>query len=121
MKIRDSISSGLIAIHVDDNMRNYILAVLKSQHFKDFIDLNTAQGSTIRHSKKIGLEYEVPFPSKNNNINPKEVETLVSVIVENILDKEKQIKVKQNKINQFIKEELLNNQGDDTYTYSYPK
>lgn len=117
----DSISSGLIAIHVDDNMRNYILAVLKSQHFKDFIDLNTAQGSTIRHSKKIGLEYEVPFPSKNNNINPKEVETLVSVIVENILDKEKQIKVKQNKINQFIKEELLNNQGSDTYTYSYPK
>ena len=118
---RDSISSGLIAIRVDDNIQKYILAVLKSQHFKDFVDLNTAQGSTIRHSKKISLEYEVPFPSKNNNINPKKVETLISVIVENILDKEKQIKVKQNKIDQLIKEELLNNQGSDTYTYSYPR
>lgn len=118
---KDSISSGLIAINIEPEYRYYVLALLKSQHFKDFIDLNTPQSSTIRHSKKIALEYEIPFPCVQNNSTPKEVEKLVSIIVENIIDKEEQIRIKHNKINQYINEELLNNQNDNSYQYRYPK
>jgi len=118
---KDSISSGLIAINVEPQKKYYILGLLKSQHFKDFMDLNTAQGSTLRHSKKIALEYEVPFPNEQNNSNPTEVEKLVSILVENIIDKEEQIRIKYNNINQYINDELLNNQSNKSYQYTYPR
>ncbi|WP_315284713.1 hypothetical protein [Fusobacterium hwasookii] len=118
---KDTISSGLIAISIEPEYRYYVLALLKSQHFKDFLDLNTPQSSTIRHSKKIALEYEIPFPCDQNNSIPKKVEKLVSIIVENIIDKEEQIRIKHNKINQYINEELFNNQNDNSYQYTYPK
>src|SRR5690606_16145495 len=96
--------------------------LLKSQHFKNYIDLNTAQGSTIRHSKIAALDYKIPFPTKNNYSNPDKVQELVSLIVQNIIDKEEQIKIKNQKIDGLITKELNENQKPErTFQYSYPK
>jgi len=95
--------------------------MLKSQNFKDYIDLNTAQGSTIRHSKRVSLDYKIPFPTSKNNENPKNVERLVSLIVQNIIDKEEQIKSKKYFIDKIIEQELWENQKKNKYSYSYPK
>ncbi len=118
---KDSISAGIIAIDVIEDKRYYVLGVLKSNHFKSYIDLNTPQGSTIRHSRLIALDYEVPFPTAKNNDKPDDIEKFVSLIVQNILDKERNIKEKNILINNLIKEELLINQKEDNYIYSYPK
>jgi hypothetical protein len=84
--------------------------LLKSQHFKNYIDLNTAQGSTIRHSKQIAIDYQIPFPSKNNHQEPEEIENLVSLIIQNLIDKEEQIKLKNKIIDEKIEKELRENQ-----------
>lgn len=118
----DSISAGTHCIRIDDDKRFYILGLLKSNHFKTFMDLNTAQGSTIRHSKKMALNYPVTFPSRNNNPNPKSIEKVVSLIVQNIIDKEEQIQIKNKKINGLIETELRENQKNGKpFIYSYPR
>lgn len=116
----DSLSAGIIAIQVEEGKKNYVFGLLKSQHFKDFIDLNTAQGSTIRHSKLIAFDYEVPFPTTKNHPQPKQVEQLVANIVQNIIHKEEQIKLKNKQIDELIEQELTTNQKSNTFSYSYP-
>tara|TARA_B100000674_G_C37948246_1_gene965988 strand:+ start:395 stop:1915 length:1521 start_codon:yes stop_codon:yes gene_type:complete len=117
----DSLSAGIIAIKVKEEKRNYVFGFLKSQHFKDFVDLNTAQGSTIRHSKLVSLDYQIPFPTKNNNPNPENIEKLVSLIVQNIINKEEQIKAKNKQIDYLIEKELEENQKEDSFKYAYPR
>lgn len=103
---KDSISAGIIAIELKENIRNYVFGVLKSNFFKNYIDLNTPQGSTIRHSKMVALNFNVPFPTHKNNEKPKLVEDFVSVLVQNIINKEEQIKEKNNFIDKKIKDSL---------------
>ena len=118
----DSISAGVLAINIIADKRHYVFGILKSQHFKDYIDLNTAQGSTIRHSKVESLNYEIPFPTKNNHPEPQKIEQLVSLITQNIINKEAQIKAKNQKIDDLIEKELKENQNPkNSFKYSYPK
>mgnify|MGYP001159359216 CR=1 FL=1 len=117
----DSLSAGIIAIKIQEEKRSYALGFLKSQHFKDFVDLNTAQGSTIRHSKLVALEYDIPFPTTANHSNPEKIEDLVSLIVQNIIDKEEQIKLKNKQIDELIEKELEDNQKAGSFSYSYPR
>ena len=98
---KDYISSGIIELKITDaELRYYILGILKSNHFKEFIDNKTSGGSTIRHSKLMSLNYKVPMPFN------KEVYKLFSLITQNLVDKELKIKEKNNEINQIIKDEL---------------
>ncbi|MDA9231009.1 hypothetical protein N9O56_00360 [Rickettsiales bacterium] len=118
----DSLSAGIIAIDVKEDFRFYVLGILKSQHFKDYIDINTAQGSTIRHAKLIALDYKIPFPTINNNQNPEKIEKLVSIITQNIIDKEEKINEKNKKIDELIEKELRENQkSENNFKYAYPK
>jgi len=100
-QFKDYISAGMIELYIKDmTTKTYIMGILKSKHFKEYIDNKTPGGSTIRHSRLLAFGYEIPLP-KNE-----EVKTLVSLMVQNILDKEQQIKVKNEQINSTIKEEL---------------
>ena len=116
----DSLSSWLIRVTIKKEKKFYILGLLKSQHFKNYIDLNTAQGSTIRHSKRIAIDYRIPFPSKNNHQEPEKIENLVSLITQNLIDKEEQIKLKNKIIDEKIEKELRENQISWKYEYYFP-
>lgn len=118
---KDSISAGIIAIELKENIRNYVFGVLKSNFFKNYIDLNTPQGSTIRHSKMVALDFNVPFPTDKNNEKPKLVEDFVSVLVQNIIDKENEIGVKNNEIDKLIQKELEVKNSKNQLEYRYPK
>ena len=115
----DYISAGLIGIHIKEELKFYILGILKSQFFRDYININTAQGSTIRHSKLIALDFPVPFPTKKNNFDPDKVQKLVSILTENIIDKERQIYLRSQRINQLINNEFANNIKNN-FVYTYP-
>ena len=95
----DYISSGVLNIKVVDKYKYYILAFLKSKHFKTFVDLNTPEGSTIRHSKKIALDYPIVVPND-------EILSVVSEKVKCLIEKEKIIVIKHNEIDELINAEL---------------
>lgn len=105
----DGISAGILAININSEIRYYVLGLLKSKHFKDFINLNTPEGSTIRHSKKIALNYPIIYPSKKNNEQPDSIIEYVSIIVQNIVDKESQIREKTLRVDEIINFELSKN------------
>lgn len=117
----DSISAGLLGIEIEEQNRYYVLGILKSKHFKSFIDINTAQGSTIRHSKLVALDYPISFPSIKNYPTPDLIEEYVSLIVQNIIDKEEQVESKNKEIDLEIENELLTNSNGQSFIMSNPK
>ncbi len=96
------ISAGILCLEFhDDQDRNYVLGVLKSQHFKEFIDGATPGGSTIRHSKLLTLDYAVPWSGNSAR------RQTVADIVANLIDKERLIVTKNNDIDILIANELI--------------
>jgi len=63
----------------------------------------------------------IPFPTQKQNDKPKDVEKLVSLITQNIIDKEEQIKFKNQLIDSEIEKELKANQKSTALQYAYPK
>ena len=99
--VSDYISAGVLCLEfADEQERNYVLGILKSRHFKEFIDGVTPGGSTIRHSKLLTLEYEVPW---SENIVRRQA---VSDIVANLIDMERLIVTKNSTIDTLITNEL---------------
>jgi hypothetical protein len=99
--ITDFISAGILSLEFKDtNERNYVLGILKSLHFKEFIDGKTPGGSTIRHSKLLSLEYDVPWS------NDASKRLAITELVENMIHKERLIASKNKEIDQLITDEL---------------
>lgn len=116
----DSISAGVLSIDVKADYKFYVLGILKSQHFKDFVNLHTPEGSTIRHSKKIALEYIVPFPTSKCNAKPDDVQKYVSLIVQDIIHKEEVFNRKNVLIDTIIGNELKENQNSSDFKFLFP-
>lgn len=99
--LKDYISAGIIELNIKDtNLKYFILGVLKSFHFKEYMDCKTPGGSTIRHSKLLSLGYKIPSPKTDD------IKNLLSFITQNIVDKEQKIKIKNKEINDLIRKEL---------------
>lgn len=94
----------------------YLLAVIKSDLFRQQIDFLVPRGSTIRHGKTKFLECMIPIPEKNKEETMEYVETLTQAII----NKEIEIKHKHNLILEKIQEELENNQNNCKFVYSLP-
>jgi len=112
-KRRDCLSAGIININVNQEDLYYVLGVLKHKHFKNYVDINTAQGSTIRHAKLVSLDYEIAFPNNNNSKNPGLLKKYISYLVQNLIDKENQIIIKNKTIDKKIRDEL-NSESENT-------
>ncbi len=119
-KNNDTICGEILGLTIKDD-KYYVLGMLKSQHFKDYVDLNTRKGSTLRHSKKVSLSYSICFPTKTNYKNPDLITEFVSSIVQNIIDKEEKISQKYDQINFLIQRELHSNQLKNNFIYHLPK
>ena len=117
----DTISAGIHCITPEHKNRYYIFWLLKTQFFKNFVDLNTAWWSIIRHAKKIALDFPLPFPTIKNHPHPEQVEEYISLLVQNMIDKEEQIKAKNEEIDRLIENELRENQKGNIFRYAYPR
>ena len=113
----DMISSGIHCLRIDEKYLFYVLAFIKSKYFKAYFDLNTAQGSTIRHGKDISLKFQIPFPNQKNR---ESIEKYVSLLMQDIIDKEMQINKKNNQIDALISGELSKTQKESNYVWKYP-
>lgn len=99
----------------------YIFAILKSAFGKEQVDVSGSIKGVDNFREEYLLNTKIPFPTTANHQNPEKVENLVSLIVQNIIDKEEQIKLKNKQIDELIEKELKENQKTGSFSYNYPR
>lgn len=99
----------------------YLFAILKSQYGKDSCDLQVPKAGIMRRGWKRFLKIKIPFPTIKNYPNPEQIENFIALIVQNIIDKEEQIKLKNKQIDELIEKELKENQKAKNFMYRYPR
>lgn len=104
-----------------DINKYYLFGILRTSFFIEQTNLILNDSMYPRMDKDSFDKLKIPFPTITNHTNPEKVETLVSLIVQNIIDKEKQIKLKNKQIDELIEKELRENQKAGSFSYSYPK
>ena len=97
-------------------MKYYLLAFIKHPIFREQLDFMVPKGSTIRHAKTIFLDCKIPMPNKKRDESIKYVELLTQAIV----NKEKLIKQRHNKILGTIEGELKAKQKSNEYNLECP-
>ena len=104
-----------------DFSRFYLFGVLRSRFFIEQVNLILNASVYPRMEKDNFSELKIPFPTKNNSPEPKKIENLVSLITQNILDKEERIKLKNQRIDEQIEKELKENQKVGTFEFRLPR
>lgn len=95
----------------------YLLAFLKNPIFKNQLDEMVPKGATIRHAGTKFLECKIPFPTQKNS---QQIISYVEALARTIVNKQIEIKRKNNKILKLIENELLTNQKNNTFQYHHP-
>lgn len=101
--------------------RYYLFGVLRSSFFIEQTNLILNASMYPRMEKGELDNIKIPFPTKKNHSNPKKVEQYVSVMIQNIINKEEQIKEKNKLIDEKIVKELKENQKENHFKFNYPK
>ncbi|WP_233707613.1 hypothetical protein [Helicobacter cetorum] len=115
------LNGGLSVLKIKDLFKYYVSAFFVVDYGTEYLTCLTSGGGTQQNAKRQNLlDVPIPFPTINNNQKPQDIETLVSLIVQNIIDKEQQIKNKNTLIDDLIEEELQTNQQQNSFSYSYP-
>lgn len=99
----------------------YIFAFLKSSFCRNQVDIGGSIKGVDNFSEAYLLNTFIPYPTQKHNKSPKDVVKLISLITQNIIDKEEQIKFKNQLIDSKIEKELKVNQKSKAIQYSYSK
>ncbi len=109
-------SSGMVRIHPkQDNL--YLFAFMKHPIFKTQLKSMVPRGATITHAKTLWLDCLIPFPNQKDD---KQIVEYVSALMQAIIDKEEAIKERAEKIHNIIQLELIGNQKNNKFKFSYP-
>lgn len=99
----------------------YVFAFLKSELGKGQINISGSIKGVDNFSEELLLNTKIFFPTDKNNPYPEQVKTLVSVIVQNIINKEQEIRKKIFLIDEIFKTELINSFDINKFKYSFPR
>ena len=120
--LKYNFSSHMFKLDVKKDVNKfYLFSILKNQYGKDACDLEVPKAGIMRRGGKRFLNMMIPFPTLKSNKSPKKVEKYISLIVQNIIDKEVKIKEKDEKIRQVISQELSENQKKKKKNFCFPK
>jgi type I restriction enzyme S subunit len=109
------LSGAIYKLPVSKN-KLYLLAMIKHRLFREQLDLLVPKGATIRHAKTLFLDCKIPMPNRNTEDAVKFIEMLMQAII----NKEKLIRAKHEKILSLIEVELSNNQKAVKFDYKHP-
>ncbi|CAG8774965.1 34892_t:CDS:2, partial [Gigaspora margarita] len=112
-----TISGALYKLPITKN-KLYLFAFFKHHHFREQLNLLVPKGSTIRHAKTLFLDCKIPFPNQKNFAD---VVKYVELLTQGIINKEKEIRRKNQLIFELIEKELLENQKKEEFKYERPK
>lgn len=110
------LSAGIIRLRPSFD-RYYLFAFLKHPLFKTQLMAKSARGSTIRHAKERWLDCLIPFPDQ------KDAELIIdhlSMLMQAIVEKEIAIKERATTIRDLIQRELMENQRNSRFAFTYP-
>jgi type I restriction enzyme S subunit len=100
--------------------KHYIFAILKSTFGKEQVDVSGSIKGVDNFREEYLLNTKIPFPTTKNHKTPENVISFVTILVQNIINKEELIKSKNKQIDDLIANELKNNQKKVGLSYSYP-
>lgn len=111
-------SSGIVKLNIKEEYDNYyVYAFLKHSSFKEQLNALCPKGATIKHAGERWMQCKIPFP---NQPNKEEVINRISKCVQAIMDMERMIADKAEKIFDIINFTLVSGQPDEEYIYEYP-
>lgn len=99
----------------------YLFGVLRTNFFISQVSIILNASMYPRMEKSYFKDLFIPIPNKSNNKNPEAVEELVANLMQNILHKEENIKLKNEKIDEEIHKELVRSQKSSSIHYNYPR
>jgi len=108
-------SSAIYKLPVNE-YKYYLFAFIKHQIFREQLDFMVPKGATIRHAKTMFLDCKIPIPNRDTAETMKFVEVLTQAII----DKERLIKEKHQKILDIIDSELKSNQKEKSFSMNFP-
>lgn len=112
---RHMISGGIYKLPIK-KQKLYVFGLLKSAFFRTQLEFLVSRGATITHAGKRFLDCKIPFPNQDNK---EEAVEYVERLVETIIEQEKSVRARSEKINKNIEKELLN-QKRRNFHYEYP-
>lgn len=114
------LNGGISFLRFKEKYKFYTFAFFLLDYGTDYLTVLTSGGGTQKNAKRQNLlDLKIPFPTPKNHKNPELVEQYISVLTQNIIDKEEQIEKKLNEINSSIENELkLSLQN---FNFYYPK
>ncbi|MCY7695426.1 hypothetical protein MH109_13740 [Bacillus altitudinis] len=120
--VKAILNGGISVLRFHEEYKWYAPAFFMVDYGREYLTCITSGGGTQQNAKRSNLlDVEIPIPSISNHSEPKKIVKIISLIVQNIIDKEEQIQNKNSQINKLIDDELNNNQGEKKYIFSYPK
>ena len=93
---------GIKKLNISED-KYYILAFMKSQFFKTQLEFLIGKGATIKHAQDKYLDCKIAFP---NSKNGSDIKKYITELMKSIINKEKEIKKKNNEILKIIENEL---------------
>ncbi len=116
------LNGGLSYLRIKDKYRWYFPAFFMTNYGAEYLTCATSGWGTQQNAKRQNLlDVTIPFPTLKNHKNPEQVEEYISLLVQNMIDKEEQIRAKNEKIDAFIEQELTENQKEWVFVYKFPK
>lgn len=115
------LNGGISFLRLTDKYKYYLIALFILDYGKDYLTVLTSGGGTQKNAKRQNLlDVKIPFPTYNNHKTPTLITEYISLIAQNIINKEQQISIKQSEINNLIYSELKSN-SKSKYTYRSPR
>ena len=99
----------------------YTFAFLKSAFCRNQVEVWWSIKGVDNFTEDFLLDTFIPFPTIKNHKNPKQVEEYISLLVQNMIDKEEKIRAKNEEIDSLIEKELIENQKDEKFEYRFPR
>lgn len=115
------LNGGISYLKFKEDKKYYAFAFFLLDYGADYLTVLTSGGGTQKNAKRQNLlDLEIPFPTSKNHKSPELIEKYVSLLTQNIIDKEEQIENRQKNIDDLVYTELRNNQKS-IFSYSLPK
>jgi type I restriction enzyme S subunit len=115
------LNGGISFLRLKEESKFYTFAFFLLDYGTDYLTVLTSGGGTQKNAKRQNLlDLKIPFPTLKNNKNPKLIEEYISLLTQNIINKEEQIETKQIEIDNIVYNELKINQKS-SFKFSLPK
>lgn len=114
------LNGGISVLRIEDCYKFFVFAFFMVDYGVDYLTVLTSGGGTQQNAKRQNLlDVKVPFPTLCNHKNPELVTKYVSLLVQNIIDKEEQIEIKSKSIDKIFLDELTNEKNSSP-VYKHP-